>query len=139
MYDVLGKLLIELRDDADVAAIVDDRVRGGEPAPGDAIGPPYQAFVVLVTLSTPRMMRVPAQMPRIGVNCYGRTAQEAAQLYGACSDAIHDRGPRVYGNGLGIYISHDDSGGAAERDPDTKQPYVSFVIEAIATTQAVVV
>jgi hypothetical protein len=143
MLDVLGKLIIELRQDPAVAAIT-ERIRGFEPAPGDAAtvanSSPVRyknAFVVLVTLATPRMKGVPVQRPRIAARCYGRTPQEAAALYGACSDAIHHVGPRVHANGLGVYNSHDDTGGTAERDPDTGQPLVSFVIDLHATTQVV--
>jgi hypothetical protein len=140
MLDPLGKLLIELRDDVEVDAIVDGRVRGNEPKAGDAqpLGD-YQAFVVITELASPRIPRVPVQRVRYGVRCYGRTFQEARSLYGACSDAIHLLGPRLHANGLGIYISIDDTGGTASRDPDTKQPLVDFVIELLATTQAVAV
>jgi len=138
MMDPLGKLLLELRDDLEVDALVDGRVRGQEPAPGDAMGAgQYKAFVVISTLATPRLPRVPVQRSRYGVRCYGRTPQEAMELYGACSDAIHLIGPRLKSNGLGIYISLDDTGGTASRDPDTQQPLVDFVIELLATTQAV--
>jgi hypothetical protein len=150
-FDPLGKVLLELREDGDVAAIVGTdgsglvRVRGGEPAPGDAAAdatagePRYKhAFVVLTELGTPRHPRLPIQQPRLAGRCYGRTFQEAMELYVACSNAIHGAGPRVHTNGLGIYVSHDDTGGSASADPDTGQPYVDFVIAAVATTQEVV-
>lgn len=142
MIDTLGTIVLELRNDAAVGSLVGTRVRGEEAAPGDVhMGTdtdPYQAFVVVSTLATPPMPRVPVQTTRLGVRCYGRTRQEAAAVYAACSDAIHHIGPRVrLSNGLGIYISHDDTGGSAARDPDTRQPYVEFVISLLATTQAV--
>lgn len=138
MIDVLPKLLLELRQDGAVSAIVSTRVAGDEPKEGWAQGPgSYRAFVVLTNLVTPRHPQVPTQAARISARCYGRTAVEASSLYGACSDAIHAVGPRVFSNGLGIYVTHDDTGGNPGKDPDTKQPYVSFVIEAIATTQVV--
>lgn len=137
--DVLPKLLIDLRDDPDVDDIVDGRVRGFEPAPGDAKGPgEYQAFVCIVQLDAPRLGRLPVQRPRLAVRCYGRTPQEAAALRWACSNALHNVGPRTYANGLGIYISMDDSGGEQEKDPDTRQPYQVFIVDAFATTQEVV-
>ena len=139
MLDALGRLLTELRDDADVDLLVDGRVRGFEPAPGDAQPKgSYQAFVVITTLSTQRLNRAPVQTARYGINCYGSTPQNAMAVYAACSDAVHHAGPRVSGAGLGIYISHDTTGASAEKDPDTGQPFVSFVVELIATTQAVV-
>ncbi len=137
--DALPKILIELRDDIEVDAIVDGRVRGFEPAPGDAQGPgSYKAFVCVVQLDAPRLGRIPVQRPRIAVKCYGRTPQEAAALRWACSNAIHNVGPRTYANGLGTYISMDDGGGEQEKDPDTAQPYQTFVVDLFATTQEVV-
>ena len=140
MLDPLGKLLTELRDDSDVDNLVNGRVRGFEPAPGDAQPKgAYQAFVVISTLDTPRLPRTPLQTARYGVNCYGATPQNAMAVYAACSDAIHHIGPRIRASdGLGVYISHDSTGASAEKDPDTGQPFVSFVVELIATTQAVV-
>lgn len=144
-WDALGKVLIELRDNAGVAAIAGAnptsspvRVRGFEPAPGDAQSPEsYRAFVVLVHEGGTRMRNVPVQRPRIVARCYGRTPAEASQLGAAVSDAIHDRGPRVHSNGLGIYRSFGDSGGEQDKDPDTKQPFVPIFIDLFATTQAV--
>jgi hypothetical protein len=145
VIDLTGKLLIELRDDVAVDAIVDGRVRGFEPEPGDSAwaldnkgNRTYaRAFVVIVALGSPRDRRVPIQRPRFAVRCYGRTSQEAMALYGACSSAIHDKGPRVHTNGAGIYASSDETGGDAEKDPDTQQPLVTFIAELIGTTQVV--
>lgn len=137
MIDLTGKLLIELRDDLEVDAIVDGRVRGFEPAPGD-IQPKgsYKAFVVIVALDTVRMMRSPVQRATFAIRCYGATPQGAMALYGACSDAIHNIGPRLHSD-TGIYISADTTGGTAEKDPDSQQPYVTFIAELIAPTQVV--
>lgn len=136
--DVLPKLLIEIRDDPDVEAIVDDRVRGFEPSQGDANGPgAYKAFVVLVQLTAPRLSRVPVQFARLAARCYGRTHQEAAALRWAVSNAIHNRGARVHANDLGFYNSLDTEGGEQEKDPATAQPYQTVFIEVPATTQVV--
>jgi hypothetical protein len=43
----------------------------------------------------------------------------------------------VKSSGLGIYQSWVETGGAADQDPDTKQPLVSGTIRLIATTQVV--
>lgn len=150
-WDPLGKLLLEIRADAAVAAIAGAnptsspaRVRGMEPAPktdsyaGDAQGPGgYRAFVVLVNLGGQRMRRVPVQQPRFVARCYGRTPVEAAALAVAVSDAVHFKGPRVATNDLGIYASFDDQGGEQDKDPDTQQPFVPIFIDVLATTQAV--
>jgi hypothetical protein len=143
--DVLPKLLIEMREDAAVEAIVGQRVRGAEPAKGDADWDDLtdgtrkykHAFVVLVRLSAARDRRLPIQRPRFAVRCYGRDRVEAAALRWACSDAIHMTGPRVHGNGLGIYTSFEDAGGEQDRDPVTGQPLETFIVQALATTQAV--
>ena len=139
MLDPLGKLLTELRSDPSVSALVGTRVRGDEPAPGDAeAAGSYQAFIVITSLSNARLRGVPVVNWTYGVNCYGATPKDAMAVYMACSDAIHRLGPRVRASdGLGIYISLDTAGGSAENDPDTGQPFVSFTVELIATTQAV--
>ena len=146
-WDPLGKVLTEIRDDAGVAAIAGvnpsgtARVRGFEPAPSDVHAgnstDPYRAFVVLVNEGGSRLKRVPVQRPRILARCYGRTPAEAAQLAAAVSDSIHGQGPRVFANGLGIYLSNDDAGGEQDKDPDTNQPFVTIFIDLFATTQAV--
>lgn len=150
--DPTGKLLVELRDNDAVKAIVGTRVRAFEPAPqvvdpdtkrvlekGDVRGPgEYVAFVLLVILDPFRERRLPIQRPRISVQCYAATAQAAMALYAACAEALHDVGPRVYANGLGAWNSWDDSGGRPDKDPDTGQPFVEFMVELVATTQAVV-
>jgi len=137
MIDLTGKLLIELRDDTEVDALVDGRVRGFEPAPGD-VKPKgsYQAFVVIVALDTVRMSRAPVQRATYAIRCYGATPQAAMALYGACSDTLHNIGPRLHAD-TGIYISFDTTGGTAEKDIDTGQPYVTFIAELIAPTQVV--
>lgn len=146
MWDPVGRLLTELRDDDAVAAIVGEnphepvhpRVRSPKAAPGDVQGASaYRAFVTIATLALPRMQSVPVQRARHVVRCYGRTPEEAAALYVACSDALHHKGPRTTGAGFGIYVSHDDTGGEAGEDPDNGQPTYTFVVETLATTQVV--
>jgi hypothetical protein len=144
MWDPVGKLLTELRDDTAVAAIagenphepVQARVRSPKPGQGDSQGPGhYRAFVTIATLATPRHPSVPLQRARHVVTCYGRDPEEAAALYIACSEALHHKGPRQTGSGHGIYVSHDDTGGTEDEDPDTQQPLYRFVVETLATTQ----
>lgn len=147
-WDVLGKVILELRADAGVAAIAGAnptdarvRVRGFEADPADIhagnADDPYRAFVVLVNFGGQRDHRVPVQRPRILARCYGRTMAEAAQLGTAVSDAMHFIGPRVQANGLGFYASFAPEGGDQANDPVTNQPYVEHFIDLVATTQAV--
>lgn len=150
MLDPFGALLVELRDDADVATLVGNRVRA-EPAPpvfdpttkrliapGDAREKGHWiAFVVLVTLDTSPEAQVPLIRATYGVNCYGTTHQNATAVYGAVAKAIHHVGPRLKASGLGIYQTAVISGGAQDKDPDTEQPVVRATISLIATAQAV--
>lgn len=150
--DVLGKLVLEVRDDTAVDAIAHGRVRGADAAAaaihptsgatiadGDRQGPgEYVAFVVMTLLDDPRVgPRIPAHRARITARCYGRTRAEAAALRWAVSAALHLVGPRVKTNGLGIYQTLDDGGGAQGTDPDTGQPFEVVVFSALASTAAV--
>lgn len=136
MIDVVGKVLDELRDDTGVAAIT-NRVRAHVPGPDDARGTgEYVPFVVVIDLGGAPLTKVPVQFPRVSIRCYGATPQGAKALYVACSNAIHDVGPRVVGT-VGLYRSKDATGGDEGYDPRTKQPYVEFTAEYIATTAAV--
>lgn len=137
MIDPLGYVLTTVRDDTGVVAIT-TRVRGGEPAPGDALGPgSWQPFVVLVRLGAQRERSLPMQEVRIAARCYGVTYQQAAALAGAVSDALHALGPRISSAGIGIWNSFDDGGGGADADPDTGQPYEVVIFSVIAATQVV--
>lgn len=134
MFDPTGSLIIELRDDTGVAGWT-DRVRGGEPAPGDAKGAgEYQRFIVVVRLAPVRHPRVPIQTVRYGIRCYGTTPQDAAVGAGLVSDAIHGIGPRLGTGDFPIYVSHDDGGGGPDQDPDTKQPLEVVIAQVVAGT-----
>jgi hypothetical protein len=136
LVDPLGRILTEIRDDPTVAALTGARVRGGEPAKGDALGPgSYQPFVVLSRLGTSRLRRAPVQEVRISARCYAVTYQGAAALAGAVSDAIHATGHRISPTSGSIFGSFDDGGGEATKDPDTGQPYESVVIAVNAGTE----
>lgn len=147
MIDALGKLLIELRDDAVFSAWHNDRVRGEEAKPktdtdaGDARGPGnYVRFVVISTLSTPPERRVPIQRSRFAVNVFGLSPKDALAGYALASDVVHRAGVRMAGSGasrIGIWNSFDDSGGTPEHDPETGQPFVTFIVYLIATDQSV--
>jgi hypothetical protein len=145
---LIGKLILELRGNTDVAAIT-DRVRFPEPAPGDAawsdnptthVRTYEHPFIVLVLLTSPPLpgfRKVPVAAARLALRCYGRTSTEAEQLYLAARAAVHGVGPRTYDSGLAIWQSFDDTGGGVETDPDTRQPHFDFVLETLVATQAV--
>lgn len=124
----MGSIISELRN-AGIA-----RVRGGEPAPGDALSAgSFQRFVVLSRFSVTRLPRAPFQEVRIGVRAYGVTYQDAADLWGDISDVLSNAGNRVAGS-VRIYNSLDDVGGSATADPKTSQPYESGTISVYAGT-----
>lgn len=134
MIDPLGRVLTQIRDYPAVAALT-DRIRGGEPAPGDAIGPPYQRFVVLVRLGAQRQKRLPMQEVRLAARCYGAGAnptRDAAIVASAVSDAVHAKGPSISAGGIGIWVSFDDGGDGAGQDPVTNQPYEELIVSVIA-------
>ena len=127
--DPLGFILTTIRDDAAVSAIT-TRIRGGQPATGDALGPgKYQRFVVLSRLGGLRLKRAPLQEVRLLAKCYGVTDQDAEALAGTVSDAIHASGRLTNGSGLVITGAFDDGGEGATQDPDTGQPMASIVIQ----------
>lgn len=130
LVDPLGYVLTTIRDDATVAALT-TRIRGGEPAPGDALGAGhYLRFVVLTRLGAARLKRAPVQEVRLLAKCYGTgtTGQDATALAGAVSDAIHAIGHRISAGGVSIFDSFDDGGEGPTRDPDTQQWHADVVI-----------
>lgn len=139
MIDLTGSLIIELRDDAGVGSWAGDRIRGERPAPGDAQGHgAYNRFVrVQRVQGPPREFRAPVQYPRFAISTYGLTDQDAMAGYGLASDALQ-RGARVRANGHPIYISFEEASGDPASDPDTKQPFVTFIVQLIAGSAAIV-
>lgn len=136
--DPMGSLILELRADTDVAALVSTRVRGFEPAPGDARGAgDYQAFIVVSALSVPPHPRVPITFAEYGIRCYGVTPQNAFAVWGAVVKALHQVGPRTKSNGLLVYRTFVLAGGTEDRDPDTKQPVVTGTIRLTASLQSI--
>lgn len=137
MLDPTGSIIAELRADGDVAALVGTRVRGGEPASGDALGAgSYQAFVVVIGTAGPHP-RVPITRAAYTVRCYGSTYQNAAAVWGAVVKAMHAVDARLKGNGLGIYRTWLEQEADQLRDPDTHQPYVEGTLVILATAQAI--
>ena len=136
---VVNRIRNELADDAGVDTLVSGRVHTHEPDPGD-VQVPFRAFIVLRQVGAPRvsgLRMVPVQVARIQAQCYGTTAANAADVWGAVVAALHGQGPRIHSNGVGIFATFDDTGGSDNADPDTKQPVMTGFIEAFATTEAV--
>lgn len=140
----VGTYILELRADSDLTALVSGRIRAFEPLgasatyEGDALSPgSYKAFVVVKAQSVPPHPRLPITDAELLVQCYGVTAQNASEVYGAVVKATHGVGARVRANSIGIYRSWIIAGGEQLKDPDTRQPYVEAVARFIATAQAV--
>lgn len=138
MIDPTGTLVREIRAYPAVAAIT-TRVRTVEPATGDihagTSADPYVPFVIVFRGGAPRERRTGVQRPRFGVRAYGTTPAQATALYGAVSDAVHNIGPRIHAQtGVLVFRSYDDTGGEADRDPDTGQPLEVGFIDYIAST-----
>lgn len=132
LSDPMGSIVSELR----AANIASKRVRAGEPADDDALPPKsYQRFVVVVDLGGPRFHRLPLQVLRYAIRCYGSTYQDARDLYGDVSDVLDNAGPRYSATDVAIHQTLDDTGGSANKDPVTSQPYYEGVFEIFAGAQ----
>jgi hypothetical protein len=131
MIDPLGKLLTEIRDDEAVSDIT-TRIRGEEPAQGDA--PP---MVVITTFPIVRENRLPLARYQYIIRCYGSSLQQTAQLRGAVSDAIHHVGPRMSAAGVALYRSQVENEGMFQTDPDTQWPFQMVIVNAWVATVAV--
>lgn len=126
MVDPTGKIVVELRTDARILALVGTvpgdatkvQVFGGE-AHKDAAG----AYVIVRRLGPMvRAKRAPFGRFRIIVDAYGHTPAEAAKLAGYISDVLATRGPRTSAAGVALYLSVEDVGPQASLDPDTDEP-----------------
>lgn len=136
--DPMGSLITEAKADSDLTALVSTRIRGFEPAPGDAKGAgEYQAFVVLSALDVPPHPRLPITDATYAIAAYGSTPQNAWAVWAALVKVWHGLGPRIGTSQLGIYRSWIATGGEQDKDPDTGQPVVRGTLRLIATAQAV--
>ena len=148
LADPTGRLLLDIRGDASVAALT-TRVRCPEPMgrtvnaagvetdAGDARGPgKYVRFIVLTKLARTRLKRAPVQEVRYVAKCYGLTGQDADALAAAVSDAVHARGHRISPAGVSIFGSFDDGDGGSTNDPDTHQPMTPVFVTVGALTEA---
>ena len=135
MIDPLGFLLVTIRDNPAVNAIVAGRVRGGELAEGDAAPAVVLRRLGVTRSPMGRTGRAGLEGVTISALCFGTTYVQAAQLYGAVSDAIHMKGPRRDASGRQIFLSVDESDGGAALDPDTRWPTETATIFVVAAAQ----
>ena len=71
------------------------------------------------------------------VKAFGATPMQAAQLYGACSDALHHHSPYVDSNGRALLLINDDVGVSPGTDPGTGWPYEDGTMRVLAGAGAV--
>ncbi len=133
LTDPMGSIISQLR----TANIASQRIRGNKPAVGDArAAGEYRRFVVIVDLGGPPLHRTPLQTLRYAIRCYGETPQDARDLYGEVFDELDNAGPRYGPTDIALYQTLDDTGGAYNEDPDTKQPYYEGIYVVMAGAQA---
>jgi hypothetical protein len=127
----------ELLADNGVKAIT-TRIRGVEPAPGDAKGAgSYLPFVVLTIIDQPWQAGTATSTVALGMRCYAATFPAAEALYLACAAVFHRKGPRIAASRLGIYSSTVEGGGTPDKDPDTQQPLYWGVVNLNASIQPI--
>jgi hypothetical protein len=145
MTDVLGKLIVEVRESAGMVALASElggTFAGVFGAAARADVTDQSAFVLLQRYGPiSRFPRAPYYTGRILVDCYGPAAvggpQIATRLYRAVSDALHAKGYRQSAGGVAVSASYEDLGGQALEDPDTRQPVErSIYIYSAPTAQA---
>lgn len=132
MIDVIGKIIVEIRDDADVADIT-TRVRGEELLKGDI--PP---LVLVRTMPIRRHPQLPHARHQFMILTYGKDPRQALDLMTAVSDAVHDKGPRQSAAGKAIYRSQEEVSGQYQSDPDTQWPFYSIILTVHASTEPVI-
>lgn len=130
LSEPMGSIITELR----AAGIASRRVRGNEPAQGDATTP-YQRFVVIVDLGGPPLHRTPLQSLRYAIRCYGATYQDASALFREVHNVLDNAGARYGATGVALHNTLDDTGGAAGKDPVTAQPYYEGIFQIFAGLQ----
>lgn len=137
LADPTGKVVLELRADAALTALVAGRVDAGEPADGHAKGPgEYLAFVVVMRGFHRRLAHAPVQSVQYVVRCYGATHQGATAVAMAVSGALHAKGNRLAG-GISIFDSIEQGSTGGLTDPDTKQPYMDVLFTVGASTELI--
>ena len=137
MIDPTGVIISLLKADAAVAAIAGTKVRGGELAQGDR--PPAVIVARITANRNPGgggSRRIGLQEVLLQIKCLGATRMQAAQLYGACSDAVHMHAPFEDESGRAIFTIADDVGVTSGIDPGTSWPYEDGTVRVIAAAEA---
>jgi hypothetical protein len=136
VIDPLGPVLTLIRSSSAVAAIT-PRVRGADLAEGDAAPAVVVRRLGVTRSPLGRTSRLGLEGVTLVAICFGTSPQQAAQLFGAVSDAVHNKRARIDAQGRLIFLTVNESGGDATLDPDTRWPREDAVINVIAAAQAV--
>jgi hypothetical protein len=133
----LATAVSELLADTAVTAIT-TRIRGVEPAPGDALGAGhYQPFVVVSTLDAPWHAGTATSSVTLGLRCYAASHLAAEALALACAAVFHRKAGRIASSRLGIYSSTAAGGPTPDKDVDTGQPLAHLIVTLNVSTQAI--
>jgi hypothetical protein len=133
----LAAAVAELLADTPVTTIT-SRIRGVEPAPGDALGAgKYQPFVVVSVLDAAPMGHMGVRDVTLGIRCYAATFALAEALALAVEGVFRDKGPRIATSRLGVYHSQVIAGWTPDKDPDTAQPLFHGIVSYPSTIAGV--
>ena len=121
MVDPIAAVRAVLRADAAVAALVGDRVYGGELPRAAVDAMPRTAVVVSGAGGPGGGGYIDFAKVRLDVDCYGATPKEAWQLHLAVRTALkHLR--RTVVKGVLLHSADVSADGSSGRDPDTDWP-----------------
>ncbi|MBN9333862.1 DUF3168 domain-containing protein [Devosia sp.] len=124
MADIVTAIVGLLKADADIAALVGDRVFGGELPADEARHMPRQAIVIQPSGGAPFQPRASlrAEAQRLDLICYGATPGEAMELRNLGAHAFK-RVRRQTAAGVLIHWVNSAGGYMAGRDRDGQWPY----------------
>lgn len=74
-----------------------------------------------------------AQAARVSFKCYGETHAEAAEVYRALYDRLHDKQNFIVGE-VGFHGTEEDVPGSPLEDPRTGWPYIFTVYSVLVAT-----
>mgnify|MGYP001216041185 CR=1 FL=1 len=112
----LRALLLELAEGTDIE---DVPVRGDRLEPGD--NPDTVPVILLEDAGALRGRGVPAYLPyRVMVTAFGRTEKQAADVLRTTTDLLHDYGPLVDDDRVGLWKAFDETGPQPRQEPDTR-------------------
>ncbi len=138
--DPVEALVVYLRADAEVAAMVVGRVYGAELPPQEAAQMPRKAVVVTAAgggaTGPGARSYLPLGTVRMDVRCYGETQYEAMKVWRAVHRALKRLGRQVQGQAL-VHAVYEEAGPLQTREPEVGWPLVLSVWEALVAEMAI--